>query len=1082
MFVPRSLPSGVVRSLLIGLAYIVLGRIGVGFAIAEGYASPIFPAAGLALAAALCFGNAALPGIWLGSVGLHLLLALHHASVSSTDTLAAAGIACGATAQAWVGQALIRRGLGDSWQSLEDEPTVLRFLVLGGPVACLVSASVGIACLAAAGVLEPPARAFAWWSWFVGDTLGVLTVAPLGLCFLLRSSRLWQIRRRLAVPMTLTLLLTGTAFYVTTQWERTNRENRLQADSAQIHKRIADRLLAHQEALQSLRRFIESAPELTSSRFDAFTLSILQDNPEVSTLSFNALVPDAERSGFEQTLAAGLGRPDFRITELGADGTLTPAGRRKHYVPITYIVPQETNMRAIGFDIASEAIRWDAVSRAMPRESGLAVTAPIRLVQEQRVSVLALAPVRQLGAPGKPLRGFAVAVIRIGQLLDAAILPDQSPGLTVELIDPYAIGETHHLDDSPPSNGIHPPPLQLESKLRFGDREWRLKISADERYQALNRPWVAWGVGVIGLLFAALLQILILGMSGRTAITQRLVDAQTADLAAKNRELALATISIDKSADAAYWMLPDGHIVRVNQAACDMLGFTATELTARRVSDIDPLFTQAVWDDHRGRVHSAGSERFESIHRRKDGRELDVAITASRVSADGQDYIYATVRDITERKLAEAELTRHRDHLEELVAARTADLSLAKEAAETANRAKSSFLANMSHELRTPMNAIIGLTHLLARHNADPAQHERLDKISTAASHLLQLLNDILELARMDAEQLAIEQTRFALDEVVGKVIQLTGTSLQGKGLALRLDIPPTLAGLPLIGDPLRLQQVLLHIVGNAIKFTAAGHIGIRAALTEPRPGSALLRLEVEDSGVGIPADAQRRIFSPFEQADGSLTRRFGGTGLGLPICQRLVRLMGGDIGVTSTPGVGSTFWLTLRVGTPAADAAPDAAPSRVDAETRLRSTHRDKRILLVEDDWVNQAVTLELLCEELGLRVDLAQNGAEAVQMASATPYDLILMDVQMPVMDGLAATRAIRGLPGDIGRCPIIAITANTFDEDRRACLDAGMDDFIPKPADPERLFATMLRWLEPPRRGGRAALSPPPRPTAA
>ncbi|WP_374380063.1 alpha/beta fold hydrolase, partial [Pseudomonas fluvialis] len=237
---------------------------------------------------------------------------------------------------------------------------------------------------------------------------------------------------------------------------------------------------------------------------------------------------------------------------------------------------------------------------------------------------------------------------------------------------------------------------------------------------------------------------------------------------------------------------------RYRVIACDMLGFTATELTARRVSDIDPLFTQAVWDDHRGRVHSAGSERFESIHRRKDGRELDVAITASRVSADGQDYIYATVRDITERKLAEAELTRHRDHLEELVAARTADLSLAKEAAETANRAKSSFLANMSHELRTPMNAIIGLTHLLARHNADPAQHERLDKISTAASHLLQLLNDILELARMDAEQLAIEQTRFALDEVVGKVIQLTGTSLQGKGLALRLDIPPTLAGLPL--------------------------------------------------------------------------------------------------------------------------------------------------------------------------------------------------------------------------------------------------------------------------------------------
>ncbi|WP_310493239.1 ATP-binding protein [Dechloromonas sp.] len=418
--------------------------------------------------------------------------------------------------------------------------------------------------------------------------------------------------------------------------------------------------------------------------------------------------------------------------------------------------------------------------------------------------------------------------------------------------------------------------------------------------------------------------------------------------------------------------------------------------------------------------------------------------------------------EIAER---DGQLADQRDHLEDTVHERTQALSLAKEAAEAASRAKSTFLSNMSHELRTPMNAIIGMTYMLRRNNQDPGQMDKLGKIDNAANHLLQLLNDILDLSKIDADRMTLEQTAFMVDTLTHELANLLAPRAEAARLHFILDIDARLKSVQLLGDPLRLQQILLNLAGNAIKFTERGEVRVVARIAEDGAESVLLELSVWDTGIGIAPEALERIFRPFEQADGSTTRKYGGTGLGLPICQRLVHLMGGEIEVVSTPGSGSVFTFAIRLSRalamPAESESAETHQSGIAAEHALRSEFPDCRVLVAEDDWVNQEVALELLRESLGFTVDIAADGAQALDMAISQRYDLILMDMQMPELDGLGATQAIREIDG-YADTPIIAMTANAFAEDRALCLDAGMNDFIAKPVDPDKLFVIMLKWL--------------------
>jgi PAS domain S-box-containing protein len=525
-------------------------------------------------------------------------------------------------------------------------------------------------------------------------------------------------------------------------------------------------------------------------------------------------------------------------------------------------------------------------------------------------------------------------------------------------------------------------------------------------------------------------------------------------LEARTAELELLSDNIETQ----IWYLTDADTYGViNRAHANFLGKKKKDLEQKALRDLYPEEEAALLRKVNRDVFSLKKQiRTELWLTSSSGerRLIEIIMTPKLDDSGNVEYVVCSGVDITERKRWEDELKK------------------AKDQAESATQAKSEFLANMSHEIRTPMNGIIGMTGLLLKTVLKPEQHEYAEMIRKSADSLLALINDILDFSKIEAKKLELDVVDFDLYSTIENVENMLVVRANEKNVKLICHIDP---GVPTLlrGDPGRIRQILTNLIDNAIKFTHHGEVKVNVRLAPNKSKTARsvrLAFSVNDTGIGIPADRIKSLFNAFSQGDGSTSRKYGGTGLGLAISKQLVEMMNGKIGVGSEEGKGSTFHFTIRLGKSekkrldkdAEKATAYKENKKIQKKPHTFEQNRKKRILLAEDNLINRKLVLKML-ENRGYQTDAVLNGEEAVKKLGSTSYDLVLMDVQMPVKNGYEATREIRKNEGDT-HIPIIALTAHAIKGDREKCLDAGMDDYISKPIKPDELTNVMERWLFP------------------
>ena len=873
---------------LVALVYFCLGRLGVSFAIAPGYASPIFPAAGFAVAALLWSGGRAWSGIFLGSLVLNLTTADSSGGIGLTTALVAVGIATGATLQALVARWLTLRFASKSWKTLQAEPEILLCLALAGPLPCAISAGTGISALYAAGIVAPNDVTYALLNWWLGDVLGVWILLPLSLGLLYWRDALWRSRLVIhALPMLLVLGLVGAGFYLVSRWERAQEHLAIEDHGQSLLQNLRQRFVAHQEALAALRRLVEVTPDMSFAKFEYFTRITLRDNPDIFALSINHFVTDKQRAAYERAMRVPGGT--FEIRERDEQKHLIAAGQRPEYVPVGYIAPLAGNAAAIGFDINSDPVRSNAIARA--RSSGRpAVTAPIQLVQEQqkRSGVLVLHPAYAMDsahAVPKSLLGFVVGVIKVDEMVTIATAAIRANGLNMRVEDVNTPEKPALLFQSgDPAASSHAEYLWHDD-LMVADRIWRLSVYPTDTYLQQQRHWVALLIGSGGLLLASLFQVLLLGTSGRTSLVQGIVRQQTQELQVKTSALE------DRNAQLAalFALSPDGfvaidhsgHIRIINPAFQAMTGIRAEEILGRTETE---LHTE-LWRRSETQGPAPGSS-FRTFGNRQGSSVLFLKIPRHAViqmlgiQSDASSIARILYfRDVT----AESEV----DEL------------------------KSEFLSTAAHELRTPMASIYGFAEVLMTQELEPTERsEMLGIIYKQSGLMADILNELLDLARIEARRgkdfvFEALQVQTLLQDV------LSGYKLPPQRFLPRIEMPTEPCFI--LADRSKASQAIVNVLSNAYKYSPqGGDVRVELVRSPQDQAFASLGLRISDFGIGMTTEQVGHLFERFYRADTS--GKIPGTGLGMSIVKEIMEIHGGRVEVSSRPGRGTsvTLWFML--------------------------------------------------------------------------------------------------------------------------------------------------------------------------
>lgn len=1034
------------------LAYGIAGWAALWLAIPPGYASPLYPAAGIALACVLTYGWRMLAGVALGAFAVNALVAFHQGPFTlNTAVMLPAGIALGATLQAWMGAALMRRYASQPL-TLSEPQDIAVFFGLGALFSCLLSATVGTATLRLVLGPQPDPLWFTWGVWASGDILGVLIAAPVTLTLIGHPRSEWA-ARRLNVGLTLVVatLLMALGVKQVAHWAEVRLLAGFDRDAGNASSSLAARLQYPLNALEGLRGVYLASEDVTRDKMRRSTKTWLTSETHLQAMGWAVVMQRTQVPGFETNVRA-VDFPSFRVFDR-PDGDVVPRLDDTLAV-MRYIEPFDTNGVALGVNIRSVPEARAAVDTAVRTDSP-AATAGFRATQhlgDETVVVIYQAIYK--GTPTtvserlRSVRGVIFVTLRMEPMLESMRtgLPHY---LQVCIVDTDPAAVRRRLAGSPGCEKSEEELLHVRP-LAFAGRQWDLRISAPRSAMPDAREGSALLFSLAGLLATAMLGALLLTVTGRTRRIEAAVQDRTAALQREIAERERTEIDLRESEQRFRNILNNvpigvvytdlqGHVQQVNPRFCELTGYGADELAGVDLATLMPA-------DDRPRNAELSAQlvrgdipmyRLQSRYLTRDRRMVWVqsVVTLLRDAQGAPHRIVGVVEDITEHlRLGEAER--------------------AREIAEAANLAKSEFLSRMSHELRTPLNAMLGFAQLLEldqNHPLPAAQRPWVAQIQGAGWHLLDMINDVLDLSRIESGTLNLQPDRLDLREVIAAALPLVEQDARRRNIQVTQDLPEEHARV--IGDSTRVKQILINLLSNAVKYNSdGGRIHVTARAT---PADAI-ELVVSDTGLGMTAQQLDQLFQPFNRL-GRERSGMEGTGIGLVISRRLAELMGGSLHARSTAGAGSSFILTLpraeRIETPSGP---------LDAHPEGLSDYHQRHVHYVEDNETNVEVMRGILLRRPQVQFSVSVTGLDGLAAIRAQRPDLVLLDMHLPDIDGLELLHHLK-TNRDTATIPVVVVSADALASQIEAAMQAGATHYLTKPVSVAELLAVVDAALE-------------------